>query len=167
MAERDYVVDKLRLTYEGLFSVRELYNLITEWYEENNWDKNEKKNFEAVEPDGRNIEIWMEPWRTMHAYVKKYMRVRIIMSKVKDVEVEKDGAKLKLNQGKVQMVIDAWVQTDLEASWEGKPFYFFIRTMFNKFFLRPMTSGYESELKADANQFYQKVKAYLNMQRYN
>jgi hypothetical protein len=167
LAEKDYIVDKLRLTYDGLFSVRELYNLVTEWFEERGYDKNEKKNFEAVDADGRNIEIWMEPWRTLHSYVKRFMRVRILMSKVKDVEVEKDGVKLKLNQGKVQIVFDAWMQTDLESEWEGKPFYFFIRTTFNKFFFRPLTSGYEADLKGEVNALYGRVKSYLNMQRYN
>lgn len=166
LAEKDYVVDKMKLTYEGLFSARELYNLITEWLEDRRYDKNEKKNYEAVEANGRYTEIWMEPWKTLTEYSKRFMRIRLIMSDVKDVEVDKDGVKVQMNQGKVHIVFDAWMQTDFENRWEGKPFYFFIRTAFNKYFFKPFTSSNMADIKADVNELYKRVSAYLNMQRY-
>ena len=63
MSEREILVDKRRMTYEGLFSVADLYSLIDEYFEEKGYDKHEKKNIERVTPNGKDIEIEVEPWK--------------------------------------------------------------------------------------------------------
>ena len=45
LGEIDIIVDKLRLQYEGLFSVKDLYYMIDEWSEERNYDRREKRLF--------------------------------------------------------------------------------------------------------------------------
>ena len=53
MAETRIVIDKLRIQYEGLFSVAELYQLIDNWLREKGYDKMERKNVEKVTPKGK------------------------------------------------------------------------------------------------------------------
>lgn len=166
MAERDIIVDKMRVTYEGLFSVTELYKMMDEWFEEKNYDKKELKNVENVTPEGKYIELLVEPWKKVTDYAKNVIRIRMIMTDIKDVEVEKDGVKVKLNQGKIQIVFDAYLETDYENRWEQKPTFFLIRTLFDKYFFKPFTKGFHTGVKADLNHLVTKIKSFLNLYRY-
>ena len=166
MPEREVVVDKLRLTYEGLFSVAELYKMIDEWFRWKGYDKRENKNIEIVKPEGKFIEIELEPWKKVTDYAKNVIKIRIQMHDIKEVEVEKDHTKLKLNQGKVQFVFDAFLETDYEARWEGKPIFYFLRTIFDKYFYRPFTAGFERGVKEDLMHLHSQIKAFLNLYKF-
>ena len=166
MPEREIIVDKLRLTYEGIFSVAELYNMIDEWFRWKGYDKRENKNIEIVKPEGKFIEIELEPWKKVTDYAKNVIKIRIQMTGIKDVEVEKDNAKLKLNQGKVQFVFDGILETDYEARWEGKPIFYFIRTVFDKYFYKPFTAGFQRGVKEDLMHLHGQIKAFLNLYRF-
>ncbi len=165
MAERDTVIDKLRLTYEGLFDVKELYNLIDTFFEDRNYDKREIRNIEVVKEDGKYVEIELEPWKKYTDYYRNIIHIRIIMSNIKEVEIEKDKQKIKVNQGKVQFIFDGYIETDYENRWESKPLFFFIRTIFNKNIYRPFTMGYHASVRNDVNALYQQIKAFLNVYR--
>src|SRR3989344_8752862 len=149
MAERDVVIERYRLTYEGLFKVLDLYTTMDEFFEDKGYDKREKKNIEKVSPEGKYIEIHVETWKKMTDYAKSVIGVRVVMSDIKEVEIEKDGVKVKLNQGKVQFVFDAWLETDYEHRWEMKPMFFLVRTIFDKYFFKNYTISFKNEVASD------------------
>jgi hypothetical protein len=165
MPEREVIIDKLRMTYEGLFSVAELYTMIDEWFREKGYDKKESKNIEVVRPEGKQIELVLEPWKKVTDYAKNIIKIRILMTDIKDVEVEKDHTKVKLNQGKIQLVFDAFMETDYESRWEGKPIFYFIRTVFDKYFYKPFLAGFETGVKADTMDLHKRIAAFLNLYR--
>ena len=166
MAERKKIVDKLRLTYEGLFSVNELYLVIDKWFRDKGYDKRENRNVEHVKPEGKYIELWIQPWKKITDYAKIDMLIRIIMTDIKEVEVEKDGHTITMNQGKVQIVIDGFLNTDYENKWEGKPFYVFIRTIFDKFVYKSYTARFDAQVAEDVNHLHQTMKSFLNLYRF-
>jgi len=167
MAEREIIVDHMRLIYEGLFDVTQLYTMIQEWFREKGYDKKERKNYENVTPTGKYIELELEPWKKITDYAMFVIKLRIIMKDVKDVEVEKDGAKVKLNQGHITIVFDGFLQTDYESRWEGKPMMFFLRTLFDKFVFKPYTERFKGKLLDEVNDLHSQVKGFLNLYRYS
>ncbi len=166
MAEREYVIEDVMLVYEGLFSVSDLYQLIDEWFRWKGYDKKENKNIEIVKPEGKYIEIEIEPWKKVTDYAKYVIKARMQMFDIKEVEVEKDKAKLTLNQGKVQISFAGYLETDYENRWEGQPVFYFIRTLFDKYFYKPFTSGFQRGLKEEVTQLHGEVKAFLNLYKY-
>ncbi|MBS3142014.1 hypothetical protein J4464_01365 [Candidatus Woesearchaeota archaeon] len=166
MSEREILVDKRRMTYEGLFSVADLYSLIDEYFEEKGYDKHEKKNIERVTPNGKDIEIEVEPWKKITDYAQSIIRVRILMTGIKEVEVEKDGVKIKLNQGKVQLIFDAIFETDYEHRWEAKPVFHFVRTIVDRYLYKTYTNQYKGEVMNDFNMLVYQIKAFLNLYRH-
>ncbi len=166
MAEREVLVDKMRLTYEGLFSVYEIYKMMDEWFEEKGYDKREVKNIESVFPEGKYIEIVLEPWKKLTDYAKSVIKVRIIFSDIKEVQVEKDGAKVNLNQGRAHFVFDAYLETDYENRWESKPTFFFIKTLFDKYFYKSYTSQLKAEVMDSITDLHSRIKGMLNLYRY-
>jgi hypothetical protein len=166
MAERNLIVDRMRLSYEGLFSVPELYKVIDTWFREKGYDKREKKNIERVTADGKYIELVLEPWKKITDYAKNVIQIRMIMTDIKEVEIEKDGIKTKINQGKISMVMDAFFETDYENRWENKALFYFIRTLYDKYFFKPYSMGYQNNLLDDVNHLHATIKSFLNLYRY-
>jgi hypothetical protein len=167
MAEREVVVDKMRLGYEGLFKVTDLYKLIDGWLREKGYDKREKKMAESVTKKGKFIEWEIEPWKKITDYAKIVIKLRVIMTDIKEVEVEIDKSKVKMNQGQANFIFDAFVETDYENRWEGKPLFYFLRTVFDKYIFKPYTVGYQSNVLDDVNDLHARVKAFLNLYRFN
>ena len=87
MGEMDIIVDKLRLQYEGLFSVKDLYFAIDEWFEERNFDRRELRHVERVTPEGKYIEVEMRPWKKYTDYAKCEIKIRLVMSDIVEVEI--------------------------------------------------------------------------------
>jgi|TARA_B100002003_G_C14107991_1_gene532925 hypothetical protein len=166
MAEREVVIDKMRLSYEGLFKVTDLYKLIDGWLREKGYDKREKKMIESVTKDGKFIEWEMEPWKKITDYAKIVIGLRMIMTDIKEVDVEVDKSKVKLNQGKIDFVFDGYLETDYENRWESKPLFYFLRTVFDKYIFKPYSTGYHSNTLDDVNDLHVRIKSFLNLYRY-
>ena len=166
MVETRTVVDKLRVTYEGIFSMHELHAVIDNWLREKGYDKMEKKNVEKVTPKGKDIELLLQPWKKITDYAKIILNIRLIATGITEVEIEKDGTKVKMNQGSVQLSFDGWLVTDYENRWEGKPIFFFLRQLFDRYVFKPYTMGYENAVAKDAGDIYGEVKAFLNLYQY-
>lgn len=166
MAEREIVIDGLTLTYEGLFSVKDIYSLIDTWLAEKGYDKREKKNYEIVKPDGKYIEIELEPWKKVTTYAKNLLNIKLYFMDVKTVEVEKDNIKMKLNQGKVHIKFNAFLETDYENDWEEKAIFYFLRSVFEKYIFKPFMSGFENGIRQDVMHLHDRIKSFLNLYRY-
>jgi hypothetical protein len=166
MPERSLIVDQLKLSYEGLFNLLELYRLIDSWFYEKGWDKFERMNEEQITPEGRQITILLEPWKSMSDHFKLMIRIKLHFRDVKDVEVEKDQQKIKINQGEIKMIIDGYLLTDRRGQWKETPFQWFLVVMFNKYFFKQNFTKAEKWLNSDIDDLYQRIKSYLNVYKY-
>ena len=165
MAERTIVVDHKTMSYEGLFSAKELYQIVDKWFFDKGYDKSEKKNFEHVYPTGKQIELELWPWRKITDYARIIMKVHFLMTNVKEVEIEKDSLKRRLNQGKVILTCNAYLETDYEQKWESKAVFIFIRTLFDKFVYGVHMGRFDQQIIDEVNHMFFLVKGYLNTHR--
>ncbi|HII29939.1 hypothetical protein COT48_03610 [Candidatus Woesearchaeota archaeon CG08_land_8_20_14_0_20_47_9] len=163
MAERTIVVDGLTLNYEGIFSVADLFQVIENWLREKGYDKRETRNQEHVKPSGRYIELLLEPWKKVSDYARLVIKMEIYMHDITDVDVEKDGRTLRLNNGKLSIVFFGFLETDYELRWEARPFYVFTRTFFDKLFYRAYTKEYTSLLASSIYELHTFIRTHLNM----
>ncbi len=166
MSERRLVIDHMTLTYEGLFDLHELYTLINLWLKDKGFDLREQRNQEQVRPNGKFIEVEMLPWKKITDYARHVIRLNIRILSMKDAVVEEDGKRVKLNKGMIKLVMDGYLDTDYEDRWESKPFYFFIRTLFDKFVYRTYSTQYEELLVENCLQLHSTIKAFLNLYQY-
>lgn len=166
MPEQRIVVDHLTVSYSGIFNITELYQLVDNFFREKGYDKREMRNQEHVTPEGKYIELEFQPWKKVSDYVRHVVKVLVRMLKVKEVTVEVDGKRRKMHKGKVYIIIDGYMYTDFESRWEQRPFYFFLRTIFDKFIYKSYTTMFEDLLVETCSQFHLTVKAYLNMHKH-
>ncbi|MEE9525210.1 MAG: hypothetical protein V3V78_01215 [Candidatus Woesearchaeota archaeon] len=167
MAEKKLVIDQLKLTFEGLFDLNGLYRSIDAWFYEKGYDKFEKKNYEQVLPTGKDIEIELMPWKKTTDYFKNILRIRMKFTNVKEIEVEKQGIKLKLQQGRVMMIFDAYLESDYEHKWDERPMFFFLRTLFDKYVFKGYFRKAEKWLVNDLYQLHGRIQQFLNIHRYD
>jgi hypothetical protein len=166
MSEMELIVDHLRLTYEGLFKVADLYNLMDEWFKTNGYDKRELKSIERIAPEGKYIEIEWMPWKKQTEYLKNDIKIRMLITNITEVEVKRKGTKVKMDKGKVKLVFDGYLTTDYEKRWEEKPMLVFIRAIFDKYLYKNYMDKWKKNLIEDINDLHDKIRGMLNLHRY-
>ena len=166
MVERTVLVDKQEMHYEGIFSVKGLYELIDDLIRKSGYTKRELKNTEIVKKDGRFIEVGIEPWKRLSDYAKSVIKIKMTLENIKDLEIEKEGLRRSINQGKVSFVFDAYVETDFEHKWENTPGFFFVRVLFDKYIFKPFTTDYQGMVMKDFKHYVNEIRAFLNLHKY-
>ncbi len=166
MAEKKVLIERQRMDYEGIFDVKKLFLEIDQWIMEHGYDRMEFKNFEQVTETGREVQIELRPWKKFSDYAKSELRIEIEMKHIRDVEIDNDGVKTKLQRGKIRFTFQANLITDYENKWEGTPMYQFIRTFVDKFIRKTQHQNFEQECTGDCKQLQDELKAFLNLFRY-
>jgi len=166
MPERRVVIDNLVLQYEGLFNLTDLYLIIDKWLRQRAYDKLEKKNYQHELKDGTYVEIELEPWKKITDYAKITLNIYIHCFNVKRVVVKKDGKDVKMHQGKINIRWIGFLVTDYEGKWEGKPLFYFLRAVMDKWVYRVSADKYEAAVAEETKHMYQNVRAFLNLYRY-
>ncbi|MBW2980841.1 hypothetical protein KY360_05485 [Candidatus Woesearchaeota archaeon] len=166
--ENKLVVDGLRLSYNGIFDIIDFYKTVEDWIRENGYEKEIKKKLEHVIPTGKKLEWHIEIWKQVYDWARIVVSMRALFNNVKEVELEKAGAKRRLNHGDALIIFDAWLEMDLEGRWQQKPGYFFLRTLFDKFVY--MFWGEKEKvttpLKNDTYKLHKRLTAFFNLYRY-
>ncbi len=166
MAEKKIVVEEEEMEYEGLFDLKELFHEIDQWIRQHGYDRYEKKNYEQVTEEGKEVFIELEPWKKLSDYAKAELKVEMTFSNLKEVEIEQDDKTETYLKGKAHFVFRARLITDYENKWEGTPLYQFIRTFIDKFVHKTQTDKFEQECAQDCDRLKEEIKAFLNLFRY-
>jgi len=165
MAEKDVILTGITVSYTGLFNYADLYRLIDAWLIERGYDCKEGKHTETVTPDGKSIEVSLEPTKGLADYARCILKVKIAASKLKDVTITLDGTKQKINSGTVTVTIDGLLETDYEGRWEGRPMFVFFKILYDKYIFKTFTGGFEKLIKHDVESLRDQIKGYLNLER--
>ncbi len=167
MSERRIIIDQLKFSYEGLFNVDELYTTLVQWFYEKGWDWYEKMNQEQVTETGKHIKIIIEPWKNLSDYHREEMRIKIILTDVKEVDVEFEGKTMRMHQGLVKIVFDGYLKTDRKSWWSGNIFTWWVTYLFDRILMRDHYQKAEKWVESDVQDIYEKLKIYLNAYNYN
>ena len=166
MAEYNFVLKNENVEYEGLFVVKDLYQVINKFLKDKGYDWKESKHHEYLGDESKYVELVLEPWKKISDYMKLVIRVNLKVYDMKDVLIEKEGKKLNMQKGKVVMRVDAILVTDYEGKWEEPPIKYFLRALFDKFIYKRYTNNFAAQLKEDTYELITNVKSYLNLYNY-
>ena len=62
---------------------------------------------------------------------------------MKSIEVQRDGKKVKMNSGVVEIKFSAVLVKDYENRWEDAPVWKFLRGVYDKYLIRGRIEDYE------------------------
>ena len=138
MAEKTRVIER-HVVYSGLFNYRELFRLIDFWYRDKFYDKKEKLTAKMEHPDGNHFSFHFEPWKKVTDYYKIQTYIDLVGTGIKEVEVEIDGKKVRLNHGKIEVMIVGNLISDYEGKLMSRGIYQLMHTLFDRYVYRHMT----------------------------
>ena len=166
MPEREIIVDHLKFSYEGLFNLSEVYNVIVSFFFEKGYDWREEMNEEQILPEGKQVRLVLKPWKNLSDYFKSQHRIKVNFIDVKDVEIEHNGSVLKMNHGLIRITFDAYIIDDREGWWEHKPVHWVLNFLANKYFYHGPRHSMETWIKSDVADLHERIKNYLNVFKY-
>lgn len=163
MAERKLVVPKRTITFDGIFNMKDLYNFIDSWFAQHGFDKNEDRNIMQVTEQGKYVYLNLLPTKTISDYAKVTIRIEVLCEGYKDVTIKKDGINIDMHQGRVNVSVYGFLVMDREGRWDGKPFAFLVRMIFEKFIFTTFNSKMGGICSSFYNEFVHDLKVFFNM----
>lgn len=164
MAEVQTVVPKETLMFDGIFSIKEVHDVVMEWIFTKGYVPIESKAQQVVKKDSKFFEYTFLPYKKLSDYAKSCARIVVSASDCKDIVVEIAGKKRKLQEGKIVITVEGILETDYESKWEYSFLYAF-RVIFEKYIISPFISDYEKHTVSDVDHLISQLRAYLNLQK--
>ena len=145
----------------GIFEFKELYSFLYDWLREEGYDVFEKKYVEKVKGDSKQVEIKWEAQRKISDYFRFIIKVDWRILGLKVVEVQKEGKKVKMDSGYLELKFAAILEKDYEARWEEHPFWKFLRGIYDRYIIRARVEQYEDTLLEELDDFIAQAKSFL------
>ena len=162
MAEKEQVI-KEKVEHSGYFDFKGFYSFAHSWLKEENYGVEEEKYSETVSGDSRNIVFEWKATKTLSDYFKNELKMRFEVKELKDVEVEVDGKKKKMNKGKLTVEVKGNLIRDPGSKWDITPWYRFLRDVYNKYIIASRVEGSSDRIAGDVIKFKEEIKAYLEL----
>ena len=164
MPETDYVIKEIKLVQEGVFDFKEVYNVVKGWFNLHKYDVFEKNYRETQrQDDTKEIKIEFDSEKKIDQYIKYLINVDI---KINDHKIVQGPKGKRLVQGTLTIEIEAMLQSDFDAAWEGRPLAKFTRGLYDKFVRGDKYEEYKKELHDQGYELYNELKAYLNLHKF-
>ncbi len=122
--------------HRGLFSYAELINIIRNWFRDYDYKFHEPKHQWKVPPEGVEIEIKIKGDRNVNEYVKYHIEIFLRVYDMKDVEVVKEGQKVKMQDGKVTVEITGKLELDWQNRFGGNKFLQGLQDFLHQFIIK-------------------------------
>ena len=161
--DKNLLINNRELKYKGIFRVDELFSTINRAIEGRDYVKREKKSEEVVTETGRKTYLELRPYKTINNYITLMIKIKLTLDNITEIIDEVKDERLVYQQGDVNISFDAWLLTDYNYRWGMKPWFYFVKSLVNKFLYKnPIEAGAGGTLAADTAYIYAKIKTFLN-----
>lgn len=166
MGHLKIVVDHEKIDYSGPLNTNDLLRMINNFVFERGFDKRQDKDFEQNTHNGKFIEWQISPWKKITDYIRYIIKVRVLGYDILKTDAKYGGKKTKIDNGRVIVVIDGFVEYDYDNYWDDKPFLFFLRTIYDYFVFKAYTERFEHMLVHDINHLHDQIEKFFNLYRH-
>ncbi len=163
--EIQHVVLGMQINYQGIFNFSDLMVLMDSFFKKRGYVKHIMGHKRKVTKKGRQISLRLRPYKESKGN-KLEVQVWLNIKDMEDIEKKIDKIPVRLNKGKVNIVIDAFVIQDMRGKWEARAEYTVIRTIFEKFLFQSKSKDFEGMVKKDATDLRDELASFLNLNKY-
>ena len=149
-----------------LFDIKEVYKHAHDWLEWRKFDVDERKYKEKAKPKGREIKMEWDCQRDVDEYSRILINVQWEMYGIVDVTIKQEGKEIKLQTGNLVIKVSAYLVTDYAKKWETSRPNKFLKSFFEKYLYAGTIETLKSEIWKEGWDFYNELKAYLNLYNY-
>jgi len=162
MAEKEKII-KEKLEHAGLFDYGAFYSFAHSWFKEEKYGVTEEKYAEKVSGNKRNIDIEWKATKELSDYYKFEMKIKFLIKDLTDVEVELNGKKEKMNQGKTEVEVTGYLIKDHKSKWDTSAFSRFMRDFYNNHIVPSRINDMENLLTSELKGFKEELKSFLEI----
>lgn len=163
MVEKDNLFET-KVKYKGVFDFKETYRVVYQWLVDEGYDLNEKSYKETAKPgNAKEVEIEWLAYRKISDYFRFVIKVNWLILGMTEVEVEIDGVKQKMNKASVEIKVSTVLEKDYENRWENRPFFKFLRTLYDRYLIPSRIEMYEGKLLGEMDELIAQIKAFLSI----
>ena len=156
---------KSKVKHVGIFGFKELYEFCYNWVmteiEPANFD--EKVYSEKVIGDGKNIDIEWEFEKILGPYFKYEVKLIFKTIMMKDVEINRDGKKIKTNNGEIGVEVTGTLVHDYANKFEDGAWKAW-RTIYEKWIIPGRIEALEGKTISDLDEILIQTKAFLDLE---
>ncbi len=160
MAEKDKIFES-KIKQVGFANFKDYYSFMYDWLNGEEYDVSEDKYSETIEGDATKIEIEWTAFRKISDYFKFELKIAWKVLNMKTVEVERDGKKVKIQSGTFELKVKGYLVKDYENKWEDRPFWKFLRGVYDRYIIRTRIIQYEDKLFGECDNFLAQAKSFL------
>ncbi len=144
----------------GFFSFDEMYKAWKEWFDSYGYFLTEKGQTEKVLSDGREKKIDWIAKRDVTGYLRFNIGIELWVRRLKDVTVEIEGKKQKIQRGDLHIGFKGYITKDYKGRWKNHEF---LRQMYDRYVAKDRLSMYEGKIWNEANELIALTKKYCGM----
>jgi len=166
MSEKLIIGKEIKLKFNGIFDMSDLYRKMKFWLEWNGYGPEkgmEKAYIEKIKPNGKQIEIKWVAINDVSNYVKAVIEVTFFVLGLESVEIDKEGKKIKTKKGDIELRITGYLVLNADDKWNDNSF---VNKVYKKFILKKNIDGYKIDLYDDLYDLHDEIKSYLNLQQF-
>lgn len=164
MSEKETVFSS-KIKYNGIFSFKDFYKFCYDWLtEETGLDIVEDGYSEKISGESKEINVSWSGSKEMTDYFKFEAKVGITAKGLTKVEINKEGAKIQMNKGSVEVSIKGTLVRDYKGKFETTPFNKFLRGIYEKWVIPSRINEYEDKIASACDGFLGQAKAYLDLE---
>jgi len=134
---------KGKVKHRGLVDFGSLYNFLYDYYLDEDFDPQENMYYEKNKGDVKEVEIDWEATKNISDYFAMKLTAFWIILGMKDVEVERDGKKVKMQSAVVEISVSGVLIKDPQGIWEKNRFWKFLRKMYDSYIIKKRIEQYE------------------------
>jgi len=167
----------MRVKYKDIFDMKAFYEALHEWLLEHGWgnveDDLQVDSWERFygERTGRSgakeIWIWWRPKKPApDAPLTYYLDFNFHCLALTTTELVKEGQKMKLNKGEVELTIKAYIEKNYESDFEKSSFLKQILDLFNRRIYRRVLEERKKEFYQETYVLQNFIKQWFKLKRY-
>ena len=155
---------KGKIKQGGIFHFKDFYSFTYDWLISEDYDLIEKKYSEKVVGDAKELEIIWEAYKKISDYFRFVIKMRWLILGMKDVEVQREGKKVKMNSGVLEVTFQAILEKDYEGRWEDRPMWKFLRGVYDRYIVKSRIDKYEDKVVLELISLIDQSKAFLALE---
>ncbi len=152
-------VYKGKVKHKGLLSFKDLYEFMYDYLIDENYDPYEDKYLDKRLRDSKEVEIDWRAEKPISDYFRFVINTNWLILGMKEVEVLKEGKKVTMDSGYLELSLNAVLIKDPDNKWKG--FWKFLRYLYDNYIIRKRIEKYEELLIEEINEYIDFIKSLL------
>lgn len=150
------------ITYDGPAKISGMCDTISDWFDHFDYDADKVMDEEKVRQDHKELKIIWEAEKDVSDYAALKMEVIVTVNDARDITIKTDDGDIHCTDCDLSFTVDAFVETDTEGKYEGRPLLYFLRYVGEHMIYKNYIDEYEETLADHCDNLQREVNRFLN-----